>query len=57
MLLATNISVSVLNPKQIKHFAHVMLTVNKTDKVDAQLIALYGSKLEPTPYKMPAKST
>jgi transposase len=56
MLIASEIAVSVLNPKQTKHFACMMLAVTKTDKVDAQLIALYGSKMQPQPYKMPAES-
>ncbi|MGI2298819.1 IS110 family transposase [Candidatus Cardinium hertigii] len=56
MLLESDLSVSVINPKQIKHFSKVMLSVTKTDKVDAQLIALYGSKMEPKPYKMASAS-
>ncbi|MGI2262278.1 IS110 family transposase [Candidatus Cardinium hertigii] len=54
MLVECDISVSVINPKQIKHFSKVMLSVTKTDKIDAQLISLYGSKMEPKPYKMPS---
>ncbi|AWN81688.1 IS110 family transposase [Candidatus Cardinium hertigii] len=40
MLTGHGIVVSMVNPKQTKQFARMMLVVNKTDKVDAQLIAL-----------------
>ena len=56
ILLEADLSVSVINPKQIKHFAKVMNHITKTDKVDAGLISLYGSKMEPKPYKMPVAS-
>lgn len=38
MLLAVDLSISVVNPMQIKHFAKVMQHITKTDKVDAELI-------------------
>ncbi len=44
MLVSAEIAVSVVNPRQIKHFSKAMHHITKTDKVDAQLIALYGSK-------------
>ena len=56
MLLEADLSVSVINPKQIKHFTKVVNHITKTDKVDAELISLYGSKMEPKPYKMPVAS-
>ncbi|TSJ81133.1 MAG: IS110 family transposase [Candidatus Cardinium sp.] len=56
MLLESEIAVSVINPKQIKHFARVMQHTTKTDKIDAKLIALYGSKMEPKPYTIPSES-
>ncbi|UWW96962.1 MAG: IS110 family transposase [Candidatus Cardinium sp.] len=56
MLLESEVSVSVVNPKQIKHFSRVMQYTTKTDKVDAKLIALYGSKMEPKPCTMPLES-
>ncbi|CCM10670.1 Pilin gene-inverting protein (plasmid) [Cardinium endosymbiont cEper1 of Encarsia pergandiella] len=56
MLLEADLSVSVINPKQIKHFTKVVNHITKTDEVDAELISLYGSKMEPKPYKMPLAS-
>ncbi|WP_250239047.1 IS110 family transposase [Cardinium endosymbiont of Oedothorax gibbosus] len=54
MLTAHEIVVSMVNPKQTKHFARMMLVVTKTDEVDAQLIPLYGEKMQPTPYIIPS---
>ena len=47
-----NIEVRVMNPKQVKHFAIGLLQRNKTDAIDAKLIAdiakmLYPDKFEP----------
>ena len=56
MLLEAGLSVSVVNPKQIKHFGKVVNYITKTDKVDAKLISLYGSNMGPKPYKMPLAS-
>lgn len=33
-----------------------MLTVTKTDEIDARLIALYGERMQPTPYKLRSDS-
>lgn len=44
------------NPLKVKNFAKAMLTVTKTDRADARLIALYGERMQPKPYKVPAES-
>jgi len=54
MLSSRSIKVSLVNPKQIKHFSKMMLSVTKTDKLDAKLISLYGEKMSPAPYIMPS---
>jgi len=54
MLCSVSIPVSVVNPKQIKHFAKMMLSVTKTDKLDAKLICMYGQKMNPPLYKVPS---
>lgn len=41
--------VCVINPRQIRDFAKALGRLAKTDKVDAQVIALFASKLNPTP--------
>ena len=56
LLQQVNITVSMENPQKIKHFARAMLSTTKTDEIDAKLIALYGEKMEPTPYKIPSES-
>ena len=52
LLCNHNIAVSLVNPKQIKHFARMMMAVTKTDHVDAKLIAQYGEKMTPAIFKM-----
>lgn len=49
------IASSLINPKQTKHFARMMMATVKTDRADAELIALYGEKMRPEIYKMPSK--
>jgi len=51
MLCEQNVAVSLANPKQVKHFARMMMTVTKTDDVDAKLIAMYGENMSPSIYK------
>lgn len=45
------IKVSVVNPLQIKHFVRMRMIKAKTDKKDAQMIALYGQLERPEPWK------
>lgn len=46
-LFKQQIDVSVVNPRQIKYFGQSLLTRNKTDKADAQLIAKFCEKISP----------
>lgn len=41
--------VSIVNARQIKHFAHVQLRRHKTDKTDAALIAQFCMTMAPAP--------
>lgn len=52
LLSEAGITVSLENPLKIKHFSRAMLAVVKTDEIDAHLIALYGEKMQPAPYKL-----
>ena len=56
LLSKAGITVSLENPLKIKNFARVMVSVNKTDETDARLIALYGERMQPSPYKLRSKS-
>ncbi len=48
-LQAQNVLVSVINPRQILGFAKSQNRRNKTDKVDAALLAQFAKEREPTP--------
>ena len=52
LLNVAGIAVSMENPLKIKNFARAMLSTVKTDKIDARLIALYGEKMNPQPFKI-----
>ena len=56
LLQQANVAVSMENPQKIKHFARAMLSTTKTDEIDAKLIAMYGEKIEPSPYKIPSET-
>lgn len=56
LLEKEQITKCLVNPKQIKHFARMMMSVTKTDAKDACLIAQYGEKMTPAPYKMPSET-
>lgn len=56
MLHNSGINASLINPKQIRHFARMMMAVTKTDTQDACMIALYGEKMNPSVYKMPSEA-
>ncbi len=46
-LFSKQVRVSVVNPLQIKSFARAKLSRNKTDQLDAKLIAHYCEKMQP----------
>ena len=52
LLSEAGITTSLENPLKVKNFARVMLSTVKTDEIDARLIALYGEKMTPAPYKL-----
>lgn len=54
LLHKADIVASLINPKQIKHFSRMIMSVTKTDTKDACLIARYGDKFNPAPYRMPS---
>ena len=56
LLNVAGIAVSMENPLKIKNFARAMLSVTKTDEIDARLIALYGERMQPDPYKLRSDS-
>lgn len=55
LLDKVGIRASLVNPKKIKNYARVMLSVTKTDAKDACLIADFGERFKPEPYKFPSE--
>ena len=56
LLSKAGFTVSMENPLKIKNFARVMLSVVKTDQLAARLIALYGERMQPAPFKLRSDS-
>ena len=54
-LAKNNIPCSLVNPRNTRDFAKSMGFLAKTDKIDAEVLALFGEKIEPRPYQMPSK--
>jgi transposase len=48
-LHAANVSVSVLNPARVRHFARATGQRAKTDHIDAAVLSAYGQALQPKP--------
>jgi transposase len=48
--------VSIVNPKIIKHYGHSQMQRNKTDKMDARLIAAYCQKETPRVWQPPSEA-
>jgi transposase len=55
-LSANGLTVSVVNPAQIKAYAASRLVRTKTDKVDAKLIANFCAERNPTPWQAPSEA-
>ena len=46
-LAKAELAVSVINPRQIRDFAKALGKLAKTDRIDAQVIALFAEKMQP----------
>ena len=55
LLDKASIEASLINPRKIKNYAGVMMSVTKTDAGDACLIADFGERFNPEPYKFPSE--
>lgn len=51
---AENMEVMVVNPKASKHFAAAMMTRNKTDRVDAEVLACFCARMDFVVWQKPA---
>jgi len=54
-LLAKNLPVAVVNPRQVRDFAKSAGRLAKTDRLDAEIIARFGLALKPTPQTSPSE--
>ena len=55
-LYHAGLAVSVINPRAAHHFAKVMLQDNKTDRIDARLLADYAQRMKLKLWKAPEES-
>lgn len=46
-LFAANLPTAIVNPRQVRDFAKALGRLAKTDKIDAEVIALFAEKLQP----------
>jgi len=46
-LAKENISIAVINPRQIRDFAKALGKLAKTDRIDAKVIAIFAEKMQP----------
>ena len=56
-LLATSLPVAVVNPRQVRAFAHAAGILAKTDRLDAQVLAQFAATMQPTPRPQPDAAT
>lgn len=52
-LVAAGLAVAVVNPRQVRDFARAMGRLAKTDALDAQTLALFAQRVQPTPRPLP----
>jgi transposase len=52
-LLAACLPVGAVNPRQVRNFAKATGRLAKTDRLDAQLLALFAEKVEPAQRPLP----
>jgi transposase len=54
LLCEAAVSVSVVNPRQVRDFARATGKLAKTDRIDCRVLAHYGEALRPTSFTPPA---
>ncbi len=54
LLENAGLSVAVVNPRRVRHFARSLGLQAKTDRLDAILLAQFGERLRPVPTPLPA---
>lgn len=51
------VPVAVVNPRQVRAFAHACGRTAKTDAIDATVLARFGAKIQPAPRPLPDAAT
>lgn len=54
---AAGLPLAIVNPRQVRAFAHALGRTAKTDAIDAVLLALFGARVQPTPRAVPDVAT
>jgi transposase len=49
-LFVAGLAVAVVNPARVRQFARACGLLAKTDKLDAQVLAVFGQRVQPKPY-------
>src|SRR5215213_8342507 len=49
-LFVAGLAVAVVNPARVRQFARACGLLAKTDKLDAQMLAVFGQRVQPKPY-------
>jgi len=52
-LVAADLTVTVVNPRQVRDFARALGILAKTDAIDARVLALFAEKVRPTSRPLP----
>jgi transposase len=52
-LAGAGFAVAVVNPRQVRDFARASGQLAKTDQIDAQVLALFGLRIQPQPRQLP----
>jgi transposase len=52
-LAGAGLAVAVVNPRQVRDFARASGQLAKTDQIDAQVLALFGLRIQPQPRQLP----
>lgn len=55
--VATVVAVAVVNPRQVRDFAKALNQLAKTDRIDAEVLALFAEKVEPEPRPLKDEET
>lgn len=54
---AAQLPVAVVNPRQVRAFAQALGRTAKTDAIDAEVLALFGARVQPAPRVIPDAAT